>query len=367
MSNTARTADYRVIIREFDTDFAPGDVVVEFENAKNVGYARYLNGVPEAFFTVTQGDPKLSVMRAIIRDMPMVDVLRNNVLVFRGWIGETDETETDVVFYAYGLESGLFPLHTPFDKEWTASTIGTIVDDSFDLIVAKPDGRLNWLTKGTIESPVTTSGGATAIILPEYQASYKRYLFLLQEMTSISVSDTTNRVWFEITPAGVFNFWKNKGTTQSDKLWDYGGGAIAGYHRMRAPMDTRNVILGVGSNPRDVTLRKTVTDTVDRAARGLMEESVYLQRVRDATELSGVINFRAKRALREDTMLSLSFMPGRVTPANATGADYALADYVPVRIVHGVTNFSTTLMVTGEQIIVVRGKEHVRVLLQDTL
>lgn len=365
MSNTARTADYRVIVRDFDTDFAPGDAVAEFENAKNVGYARYANQVGEAFFTVTQGDPKLVQIRTLIEEMPFVDILRNNELVFRGWIGETDETETDVVFYAYSLESAFFTLLTDFTREWTDSTIDTIVEFTVDAAIGATNSRLAWITKGTIEAPVTTSGGATAIELPVYTAALKRYLFLFQEMVSIATSDTTNRVMFELTPAGVFNFWKNKGTTRTSIKWDYGGGSVAGYRRLRAPMDTRNTIEAVGSNPRDVTLRKTVTDAVDQAARGRMEESVYFQWVRDETELTRVASFRAKRALREDSMLALSFMPGRVTPSRATGADYDLLDLVPVRIVHGVTNFIKSLMVTGEQIVVVRGKEHVRVFLQD--
>lgn len=363
-----RQPEYWLRIRESGTGFAPGSTLAELDLAKNLGWSEYLNQVGEAFFTMTQGDRKMLDFYSRILEPLHLEIYRDGTQVFGGWLGETDENETDVIFHAYSYVSSLFWLHTDWDIEWSGAQINTIVSDCWTRATTLTDSMLAWSGSrpGTIEAPVTTSGGSTAIVLPKYSANHKRLLFVMQELAAMAASDTTNRVIFEMTPGGTFNFWKNRGSTLAGTRWQYGG-AVVGYRRLRAPMDRRNVLLGVGSSPHDIVLRRTDENTSDRSTNGRREEALYYSWVRDATELERVNKLRLTRGLRDDNQLALSFMPGRVIPARAAGADYQLGDYVPVLIENGVTQINENKLVTGQQIVVTRGVEHVRAIVQDSL
>src|SRR3972149_8584957 len=63
-----------------------GTLLAEFENSKSLGWADYLNDVPEAFFTVNQDDPKLSLVAGKQGKAP-VRIYRNSDLVGGGWCG----------------------------------------------------------------------------------------------------------------------------------------------------------------------------------------------------------------------------------------------------------------------------------------
>lgn len=363
-------ADYRVLLFPFaDTStYGIGGLSVEIENAKNLGWSEYANDVGEAFFTINQDDPKAdSTLRTLIVNGAHIQIVRGSDVVFGGWIGETDESETDVIIYAYGYVSGLYTLHTDWGTEWTSKTVSQIVTDSWTRAkTTLSDSRVSWMTTGTIENPVTTSGGGTGITLPFYRADYKRILFLMQEMAAFAISDTTNRVLFEITPSGTFNFWKNRGT-DTDLRWEWGSDKLLGYRRNRIPADWRNTIYAVGSSPRDIVLRKTVQNTSDRDAKGRLEEAIYLSWVRDEDELDRVAKLRLQRAMRDDSDLVLTFGAGKITPFRATGAGYKLTDTAKIKINNGVTNIDTTRMIVGQQVLLIRGEEHVRLLMRDRL
>lgn len=360
---------YRLRLREADTSNfrAPGDILLELDRAKNIGHSEYINDVGEAFFTLTQGDPKAEEVASLVDDLVHLQIYRDEDLVWAGWLGETDETETDVIFYAYSYAAALFWLHTDWNESYAGDQVDTIVTSLWTRAKSDlADTALRWITNGDIEAPVTTSGGATEIVIPDYTVNYKRILFALQELAAMSAGDTTNRVAFAITPAGQFNFWKNVGEDRTDVLWEYGGD-VAAYRRIRTPMDSRNVVLGVGSSPRDIVLRRTDTSPTNITAKSRKEEAVFYSWIRDEDEVERVNKLRLKRALREDNQLALTFHPGRVIPAQATGASYAIGDMVPVRISNGATQLDASKLVVGQQVIFNRGVEIVRAIVQDSL
>lgn len=327
---------YRVQVYDFldTTTYGIGNLVFELENAKNLGYSEYANDVGESFFTVNQDDPKVgSTLADLLRKGGHVKIWRDTDLMFGGWLGESDESEQDVVLYAYGYASGFYQLHTGWDTTWTGQTVLTIVTDGWNQAhTGLTDSKMGWMTTGTLENPVTTSGGGTGIVLPFYRADYKRLLFLFQEMAAFSISDTTNTVLFEVTPSGTFNFWKNRGSATTLARWAWGNGDLIGYHRSRVPVDRRNTLYVVGSSPKDAVLRQTIENTTDRDTMGRSEEALYLSWVRDSTELTRVGNLRLARAMREDSDLTLTFGANRLIPARATGTGYRITDTVPVYI-----------------------------------
>lgn len=356
---------YRVQIKAFGTDFAPGSLVVEFENAKNIGYADYISDVPEAFFTIDQDDPKIRLLRGHKGNAHTL-IYRDNDLVWAGWLGEHEANERDAIFYAYGYMAGTFFLATDFNVVYTNVQLDVIASDVWDR--AKTDltnSRLKWITTGTIEAPVTTSGGATPIVLPTYKAFYRKILFVLRDLVAIGTGDTTNVVLTEITPSGTFNFWKNRGSDVS-LGWKYPNGPVLGFNEGYAPVIRRNELLAVGVNPNDVLLRYTASDASDFTVSGRLQEPVFFSFVRDSLELERVTKLRLARAKRTDFDLRLRFKSNTIVPPRSGGALFKIGDRAKIDIDRGVTGHNNVFqLIAGYQVLATRGSERVNVLLQE--
>lgn len=356
---------YRVQVWDMTgANFGPGNLLAEFEKAKNVGWADYLLDVPEAFFTINQDDPKILKLRGY-KDNAHVRIYRNNDLVWGGFLGEWDANATDTIFYAYGYVAALYLLVSGWNTAYTNAQVNTIVSDAWTLAkTGYTSSLLGWVTTGTIETPVTTSGGGVAIVLPTYRMFYKRLLFLMREMAAFSIGDTTNTVMFEITPSGTFNFWKNRGV-DANVRFEYGDGRIAGFSDSTTPILRRNDILAVGINPGDALLKQEVADAADILAKGRRMEPIFFSWVRDSTELDRVSKLRAAKAKRDVVDLSLRFFPNKVLPPGATGAPYKLSDRVTAKVNRGITNLDARYLVQGAQVFWVRNQERVRLMLNE--
>lgn len=342
--------------------FAKGTLVAEFQSAKNIGYADYLNDVGEAFFTLTQDDPKLADLRPY-RYNAHVLVYRDDVLVWGGFLGEWEATERDVIVYAYSYIGLSHLIATGWNVAYSASQVNTIVSDTFALGLGA--GKLSgWITSGTIEAPVTASGGATPIVMPSYRMFYKRILQVYREMAAFSIGNTTNTVVFEVTPAGVFNFWKNRGVDRS-LTWAYGDRKVKGFAEGFVPLSRRNNLLAAGMNPSDSLMRSQITNAADVTAKGQRDEPVFFSWVRDSTELARVAALRAAQSIRDDNDLTIQFYPNSVVPIQAQGGALRLSDRVLIDIRRGITQFNGLKMILGCQVLFVGGQERVSVRITD--
>ena len=364
---------YRVLVfAATGSTFDVGSLICEINNPKNIGYAEYLNDVGEAFFTVLQDQTEAGLLRPY-EGTAHVMILRDNEVVWRGILSEHEANDSDVIFYAYGYESILYKLATDWNQTWANAQINTIVSALWTR--AKTDltySQLGFVTTGTIEAPVTTSGGATPITLPVYKAYYKRILFALRELTAIATSDTTNICYFQFTystdptvTAVTFNFWKND-TQDRTTVWEYGVN-VKGYEEAYAPIMSRNDILGVGSGARHQLYRvrdQESAGTYGYISQGRSQEPVYLSWVRDETDLTRVIALRAARALRSDTSVSLYLMNQSAKPYRLA-SQWDLGDRVTVRIDRGATQIDKALLVVGQQVIASRGRELIIPMVQE--
>ena len=370
----SRSPRYRVQVLAFDgtTNFGIGDLLAEFQNAKNIGYSGYMNDVPQAFFTVNQDDPKIALLRGH-EGRCHVRIWRNDDLMWTGWGAmEIDASGTDAIFYCYGYAAGMFWMHTDWDQEWTGETVGTIVSDSWTRAkTTLTKSRLDFISTGTIQTPYTTAGGSTEIILPLYSAFYKRILFLMQEMAALGQSDTTHATMFEIThsESPVFNFWRDRSRDLDSLGWNYheGRGKLATFRSYAMPVFHRNSVLSVGSIPRNVLARKTVSDTTDMDDWGRMQESLFFPWVRDEDELTRVVGLRAARAIRDVPDVGLVFHPGREIPPGAADSQWRIGDKVPVKISRGIVNINQSMQVVGYQVLVVNSQEYTRAIVQEPI
>lgn len=378
---TYKTPTYRVVVKSCTSyspiDLTPGQVEAVFERPTNIGYTNIVGNIPMMFFTLSQDDPQAQAALVATTAnifgydaetaVPLHFLLyRNNELIWGG-LGplEIDETSGDLIVYCYGYAAALYWTLTPWDDTYTSQTIKQIVDTSFAAGQAKDNSMMAWLTSGTTQAPATTSDGAIDLVLPSYKANFKRLLFLYREMAAYSASDTTNRVWFEVTPSGTFNFWKDKGASKGDnEVLAYPGGKILDFRRYRMPVDMRTKLYGVGTSPRDVAMRTSSEDTALSESRGLREDSIYLQWVRDSDELERVTKRRRKMANRIDRQVTLTLAPNSVGPIGATGGLEMMADY-PIYIKKGSVQTDTHKLLVGNQVAFLGGREYVRTTFQD--
>jgi hypothetical protein len=361
--------EYRILVRQFTAPnvYSPGPLLLEITNWYNIGWANYVNDVPEAFFTILQkeADSAHDVLRSY-EGRAHVEIMRNEDLIWRGWLMESDATDRDVVFYCYGYLAGLYWAATNWAQTFTNATIGSIVTTLYDQakdrqINGNDVSLLKWIPRNTVQSPVTTTGGGTAIVLPTYKVHHKRVLFVMRELAAIGMSDTQNTVVFEITPdvAPKFNFHKDRSIDRPNVVLEWGDDQMAGFRILRAPVHRRSRIFGVGSNPQNLALRYTWTDSDSvLSTHGLREEALYLAWVRDQEELQRVTKLRAARARRVDNDVMLRFYPNSITPPHykdPLAEGFSLADRVRVKINEGITNIDTWMHVLGVQTNVGRG------------
>ena len=368
------TPTYRAQVFAFGASNGIGTLLAEFEQGMNLGWATYANDVPECFFTVNAEDPKLPLV-ASYAGKAHLRILRGDDIVWAGWFGmEVDSRQDDVIFYSYGYLAGFYWSLSPFAKEYLAATggaptIGTIVSDAWTAASGATGSMLAFVATGTIETPPTVTGGGTGITLDSYSMYNKRYLFMLREMAALGMSDTQNRVLFEITHSATptFNFWKNAGGGGTGITWRYGDDKVMWFRDYRTPIYRRNSIVAAGSAPNNALMQQTITDATDVTNYGLRQEPLYFTWVRDATELSRVTKFRATRAKRDRTDLVLTFYANSVPPLGSSNAGYVMLDTPHVTIARGMTSLDTNFLVVGAQVLFVNGNEYNRVLLQEVL
>lgn len=372
-------AKYRCFL--YDTNaassggFGPTTLLVEFDLLKNVGWERHLNDVGSAFITVNQDDPKLAGLRAY-KNKAHFHLTRDNETVFRGIFGGHSASGADVVLYAYSYEALLYSLLTDWNTRWQDAQIDTIVSDIWTRVkTTLTYSPVGFVTTGTIQAPVTTSGGGTPIVVPLYRTYNKRSLFCFRELAGLGVSDTTNTVYFEmahsLTPTDTtvtFNFWKNKSTDRTDIKWEYPNGLVRDFIDDQEPVLARNHIVSVGSAPNDLLLRKEETKTTGTYGLetiGRRMEPLYFSWVRDEDELDRVTKLRLARAIRPEPELRLFLQANRVPPPGVTGANYNLGDRIPVKVKRGFTDIDELMFLSGVQVLSVRGEERVMPWLMD--
>lgn len=370
--------EYTVVIREFkdpeNGDFSPGDVLELIHNPTYLGWSEYLNDVGECFFTLSQYDQKPmnlsylgSNLNNILNLRPHVEVWRNTRKVWSGWLGELDETQDDVIFYGYSHLSGFYDLLTPFVDKQVGKDVSTLVGTYFDMAADKTNSRVHWLTKGTIQNPWTDDSQTVGLSLPLYRTAHKRILVVFKELASYAISDTNNKVIFEVTPNGVFNFWRDRDSLNTSHMLSFPDGMIRSYRRVRRPMLRRSKLVGVGTSPSTVINQATADNGLETKL-GLSEEPIYLAYVRDQTELERVIKTRAKRAGRVDGDLWMSFYGNTVVPYRAFQEDFVLGQDITIRFGRGASRGNIeTKLISGQQVIFHKLTENVRLLLTDNL
>lgn len=371
--------DYRVLLYAADTDgdYGYDGLVHEFVNAKNIGYAYYLNDIGEAFFTLNQDDKDVVGLRPYFGTGHIV-IVRDGEAVWRGVLAELDATETDVICYAYGYEHILYHLISKWNHTWEDKAIagasGRPVNDLWTRVTDIGNSQLQFASTGTIQAPVTTSDGSTAITLESYKLYYKRVLHAFKELTAIAYSDTTNVVYFELdygtnplSETLTFNFWKDNGTDTDIRI-AYPG-LITGFSDRYVPIYTRNDVWAVGSGARDQLYRSRQSQQTGDTGYdnfGKRMEPIYFNWVRDQSELDRVTKRRLAKAKRKDIGLMVRLKPNAgLLPMRASGSGYELGDRMTVSISKGVTQINKLLFIEGEQVLWVNGMEYVQPLFQD--
>jgi hypothetical protein len=373
-------SSYRVQVWNTDTDFSPSTLIAEFENPKNLGYAAYLNDIGEAFFTISQYDPKVNIRS--VEGKAHVFIIRddgtNQDVVWRGILAEHDANARDVVFYAYGYEHLLHSLYTKWNHKWRNEKIagdgGRPINELWIRAKQFNKSPVQWITSGTFQAPVTVSNGSVQLVLNRYRANWKRIITVMKELVAVATSDTDNIVYLEIDypvdptdQSATFNFWKDRSSDATDIRLEWGG-VVMDFNDRFTPVDKKNQTLGVGTGPRNQLYYFThkITDgTFGRNTFGLRQQNMYLSWVRDRKELKRIVRRRTRLGLREDVNMWVRCFPDTIPPYRATNSSHYLGDRIYTDIQHGVTNVNKWLHFMGEQVVFVNGREYVQPMLED--
>jgi len=354
---TAIEARYRVQVHAFGSGFSVGSLVADIDNPKNVGYADYMNGVPEAFFTLHQGDALATTLDPYVKKAH-VRILRNDRVVAAGWLMDSDENHDDTVFYVYGYSAGLFWTLSNWNQEFLSNATGLIVRTLWEAARAQSNGGLAFVATGTIESVANAGAGGSRLVLPIYTLFYKRLLFSFQELAALGQSDTTNTCLFEITPGGEFNFWADRGVDLPDMVWEFGG-KVNGFRRLRAGVNHRNDLFAVGAAPHNALLRKNNSDSTDITTYFRRQEPIFLSWVRDETGLERINKRRLSVAVQDDTALALRLKPNSVVPPGGLSSQIRIGDAPHIIIDRGATQIDAYMRLTGYQVTFAGGTEQV--------
>lgn len=352
--------------------------MAEFANAKNLGYAYYLNDIGEAFWTINQDDILATSTLRSHFGTGHVYILRDNDVVWRGILGELDANHDDIIMYAYGYEHVLYHLLSKWNQTWKSKKVAGASDRPVNRLwsraVGLTDSQLGFASTGTLQAPVTTSNGSTDIVLESYKLYYKRILHAFKELVAIAVSDTTNVCYFELdyptSPTSTtltFNFWKDN-SADTDIRLEYPGN-LANFSDRYIPILTRNDLFSVGTGARDQLFRSNqgkASGTRGYNSFGRRMEPLYFSWVRDESELDRVTKRRLAKANREDiNMYVRPFPDSGILPARATGSGHEMGDRLRLKIDRGITQVNKLMFIEGEQVVVVNGVELVQPILSD--
>lgn len=375
MSVITNNPQYEIVIynRNHLTDFGYGDPILTVNNPKNIGWADYLNDVPEAFFSLYQEDKQVEYLRghlgrAHMRIYRIDPGTGERSIVWNGILGtETSEESDDIIFYAHGYLAPLFWLVTGWNAVWVNFNLKQIVDDVWNNAKNQIVGsELKFVATGTTEAPPTASGGGTPLLLPTYTAFHKPSLNILRELQAVARSDTTNVTVFEIThgTTPTFNFWKNKGV-DTNVVFTFGGVEIKDFWYSRLEAHRRNQIFGVGTSPRDLILRSDQSVAVGTAGR--KQSPIYFQWVRDQTELDRITKLRLAKANKNHIRMGLDFYPGGAVPPGMSYSPWRLADRVRIRIDRGITYVDEMMIIVGTQVLFQHGEERVIIIVESLI
>jgi hypothetical protein len=280
---------------------------------------------------------------------------------------EWDANQDDVILYGYGYLAGTYWSLIPWDTTYLGYTVGTIVSTAWTQAkTTTANSTVKFVTTGTIEAPVTTSGGGTAITVPKYKCSWKRVYDVFKEMAALSVGGTTNVVKYEITPAAspTFNFWKGVSTDRNSLGIYYGSSSVKGFTDYRLPVYRRNEYNVAGSSPVASSLFATVSNATDITNHGRRAEAMWFTWVRDQTEMNRAADLRLAKGIRSAIDLGVTFHVDAIDPPYS-GGTYILGDRLPVRISRGITQINGMYLVTGQMTTHTAGAERVHLVLQE--
>lgn len=363
-------ARYRVQVFQFadSTDFGIGRMVADLANAKNIGWGDQANAVPGAFFTLNQDDAHALALAPVL-GRSHVRILRDDKVVWAGWLMESDETPDDIVYYAYGYLAGLYWALTDWKDTLTNQPVSAIVHSLWYRAQSGiTQSTLAWVPVGTVEGAQNGTDGSGEIVLQEYVTYYKRVLFAMQELAALGMSDTPNTVVFEVTHSETpqFNWYHNRGVRREDVRWSFGDGIIRSFRRNRMPVFTRTDVKSVGSLASQTLARSEVELSSAINTFGRRQEPMFLAWVRDQTELDRVTRLRFATAVREENDLTLRLFPNSVVPPGGKGAKFRVSDSIWIDIERGATVIRGFFRVVGFRVIVMGGEEHLNVDLQST-
>lgn len=187
------------------------------------------------------------------------------------------------------------------NNSWTATAMQTIINTIITNARAETNSLLGAakcnVTIGTIENP-------TAPATSNLMANFRTAISTIEELYYMA-NEGTDVPLFEITPAKVFNFWKNKNTDKSDVVFILGGNMLQ-IDWAEYASDIANHAIGLGAGFWDNQTSQEHSDSTSKAAYGAMYDIVARKDISESADLLSVLKDHIKRYKDPTKMYSFS-------------------------------------------------------------
>ena len=322
----------------------------EFENCVKRAWEWYENDVGRCRFYIPKNDIKLSTTSVPDGAFSEIRVYRDGVLVWQGMTQIVQDTPEGTYVYGETYLAAFRWYSVRFQRVYTAENLATIIGGEYDDIAARSNNfLLAKITKGTIESPYTTS--TTTPLTITRTLYHENWLDFLKQMmfigraeiaSSFSQYTVFNISFSETTP--TFSFLRDVGSNKPDVIFEMDSEVIE--HNI--PRDFRFIEnegkgFAVASGP--IAINSTETDATSQTAFYRRESYPYYNNVTGQIDLDKRVNNRIAERKDPKRSMYLKFAAG-LKPFDG----YVMGDNVKIRIDSGRVDSDEYRRVVGMQV-----------------
>lgn len=323
-------------------------------DAMNVGWSWYSRFPASAFFTVRQNSIHNSQLTPALDHIRIYYINRQyglSKLVFSGRLSDPDSSGEDVVWTAWNYLAELSLSRSGYRTMYPQKKLDEIVTSEWTAAKTATYSLLNHVTTGTIQRPLANDGTTPITTDNRFGVIDVPRLLLMFDLSEIGRANTTNNVTYEITrdPPHTFNFWKDRGTHQSERALTFPGTTsdyrfIPGYARLRNDLATIGTTVGGGAT--EIVKTNSTSMTTYGRRQDVFTIKTLSGQVGGTTELDAQ-NAITQRAVNEASQLerniSLDVRDAEWQPFNG----WDLEDTVPVAIRRGKDNINANYRIIG--------------------
>ena len=278
----------------------------------------YESGAGQLVFVLPLNSP-LASSSIIGKHSNIIEVYDGTTLIWAGIVTDYKGTEDTVTVvcdsflylleYLYAKKSSsegnrkdYYNSNSARDNNtWTAVAMNTIMTTILNGARGETSSLLGSskcnITLGTVQNPTSPATSTIQCNFRTVMAVIEEFYFMANEGTDVPM--------FEITPARVFNFWKNKNDDKSEAVFILGGNMLQ-IDWAEYASDISNHAIGLGAGFWENMTSQEEIDSASKVAYGAMFDLVARKDITEDADLLSVLKDHIKKYKDPTKMYSFS-------------------------------------------------------------